>query len=97
MSINLDVLTQNLLEAEDAKTFTPPQVNDYVLRHIYEPLLRDETVCFAELNFKAFCNEDLRALANFLEACGAVEQRLATFSQKLCNAPPVSRLVRAFC
>lgn len=97
MNIDLKLLALGLMEAEEEKTFPLPPINPYVLRHIYEPLLRDETVRFSELNFAAFDDSDLTDLETMLEECGDTERRLASLNGLLCGAPPVSVSVRAFC
>lgn len=97
MNIDLKLLALGLMETEEEKTFPLPPINPYVLRHIYEPLLRDETVRFSELNYAAFDDSDLTDLETMLDDYGDAERRLVHLNELLCSAPPVSASVRAFC
>lgn len=97
MNIDLKLLALGLMEAEEEKTFPLPPINPYVLRHIYEPLLRDETVRFSELNYAAFDDRDLNDLETMLTDSEDTERRLVYLNKLLCSAPPVSAPIRAFC
>ncbi len=97
MKLELDVFVKTLATAEEQATFTPPEVSDYVLKNIYEPMLRDEDVLFADLDFDAFSDEDLDDLENMIEQCDSVERKLKSLNSVFCKSMPVTRLEKAFC
>ena len=97
MKLQLDVLAQNLRDAEPAKTFTMQPINEYVLRRIYEPLHRDDPVYFSKLDFSAFSEEDLTDLKRLLSACESMKSDLSNINYKLCCAHAVSITKPRFC
>lgn len=97
MSVDLNCLVDLLCTVEEEPSFTPPEVSDYVLRHIYEPLLRGESVLFSTLDFDAFDPEDLLQLEYRIGEIERVFRRLANLSLVFCEAIPVSLRKKAFC
>ena len=74
-----------------------PLVSDYVMKHIYEPLRRDEKVRFADLDFNAFGEEELHDLNELMEAYEHLEHRLIQISRKFCETASTTVRNRAFC
>ena len=74
-----------------------PLVSDYVIKHIYEPLRRDEKVRFAELDFEAFSEEDIHELNELMEAYSHIEHRLIQLSRRFCETETSTVQHRAFC
>ena len=97
MKIDLKELARSLADAEGTPTFRFPEVSDYVLKHIYEPLSREKPVLFVELDFNAFDESDLNALEGWVNAqCNAYDH-LCNLNGYFSNAAPVSVTARAFC
>lgn len=96
-SIDCRRLVEKLRGAEGEQAFTPPEVSPYVLRHIYEPLLRGEEVLFADLDFTAFDEDDLRGLAGYIDASVRSTSALITLNGVFCRKEPASLTRRAFC
>ncbi len=63
MEVQIKRLTEELREAEE-DTFEAGAVSDYVMEHIFEPLLRDEQLFFKDMDFSRFSQEDIRDLYN---------------------------------
>lgn len=97
MNVDLSGLVAELKDAEEAKTFVPPEVSEYVIQRIYGPLLRGEKVRFAELDFTAFSDEDLHDLERRIDASEYEYRCLANLNLVFCEAAPISTAVRAFC
>ncbi len=97
MKIDLRGLAEALACVGKEQTFDFPVVSDYVLKHIYEPLSKDEPVLFADLDFEAFNEEDLRFLADWIDEQEHAFNQLCRLSEHFSSAAPVSAAVRAFC
>lgn len=95
--LDLSRLVELLRATEEQETFSPPPISDYILQHIVEPLLRDETVLFSQLDFTAFSEEDLDMLESYCYARGETEHQLSGINSVFCQAPPVSLGSRTFC
>ena len=97
MKIALELLVSELKAAEEEKTFEPTPVSEYVVKHILEPMLRDEIVLFAELDFSKFSGEDINAMGESVARNGQMWAYLVKLNRVFCEAPPVSVPTRAFC
>ena len=97
MHIEPSGLIAALKEAPEGQSSPPGEVCDYVLEHIYRPLLQDELVFFADLDFEAFTIEDIDDLNQWLEQRERTTSCLCKLGMVFCNAAPVSRTGRAFC
>ena len=97
MKLDLNAIVEELMETEEMPTFLVPEVSDYVLTHIYEPLLRGETLRFSDLDFDAFGNSDLSDLETMIDARGQMKARLCSLNNTFCKAGAVSVQKRAFC
>ena len=97
MHIEPSGLIAALKEAPEGRSSPPCEVCDYVLEHIYRPLLRDKPVFFADLDFEAFTIEDIDDLIQWLEQRERTTSCLCKLGMVFCNAAPVSRPDRAFC
>ena len=97
MRVDLSGLLLALENAEAEKTFEEVPIPEYVRTHIYEPLVRDGTLLFAELDFDAFDRDDLRVLNQYLSEIDTARHRLFRLNLHFCEALPVSRATRSFC
>ena len=97
MEVDFDSLLASFRDAKEEKTFTEKAVSDYVMSRIYEPLLRNEEVLYANLDFTRFDADDLWDLAERLEDGWRMTSKLACMNRVFCDAEPVSVGCRAFC
>ena len=97
MHIEPSELIAALKEAPEGRSSPPCEVHDYVLEHIYRPLLRNETVFFADLDFEAFTIEDIDDLDQWLRRRESAVRCLYELEGRFCSAAPVSRPGHAFC
>ena len=97
MDLDLKHFASIIQQTEPKSDVDLPIVSDYVMKHIYEPLRRDEKVRFAELDFDAFGEEDLHALNELMEAYSHMEQQLIQLSRKFCETEISAVRHRAFC
>ena len=96
MEVQIKRLTEELREAEE-DPFEAGAVSDYVMEHIFEPLLRDEQLFFKDVDFSRFSQEDIRDLYNYIERRDAYHDCLRRLNAIFCMAEPVSVKARAFC
>ena len=97
MKIDLRELAALLSAVEGQQTFGYRNAPDYVLKHIYEPLLQGKKLRFADLDFEAFNEDDLNALEEWINDRGYAFSRLCRLNEHFSNAVPVSAAARAFC
>lgn len=97
MRIEPGGLAAALKEAQEEPTLSPYEVSEYVMEHIFKPLRQDKPLLFADLDFDAFTDEDIRELEIWMERQTHMERILADLSNIFCTAEPVSRPGRAFC
>ena len=94
--IDMKLLLRQLAGTEEScYEFTP--VSDYVMEHIFKPLLADQEVSYAELDFTRFSGSDIADLENMLEERGRQRNRLEQLNRVFCKAEPISVKRRAFC
>ena len=96
MEVKIKRLTEELREAEE-DVFEAGAVSDYVMEHIFEPLLRDEQLFFKDMDFSRFSQEDIRDLYNYIERRDAYHDCLRRLNAIFCMAEPVSVKARTFC
>lgn len=97
MNIDLTELVKLFRETAEEKTLHRTEVTEYVMRHILEPMRRDETVLFENLDFSRFAIEDISNLQDFLQEEVFTRDRLRDLNKVFCSASPASSPVRAFC
>lgn len=97
MQIDIKLLAKNFIAAEQNDMSFPPDVPEYLITHVYEPLQRNEVVYFDDLDFSAFSTEDINAFRNMLEEKEGVYCTVSRIISHFCEAPPVSTKTRAFC
>ena len=94
--IDMKLLLRQLAGTEESCVeFT--SVSDYVMEHIFKPLLADQEVCYAELDFTRFSGVDIADLEDLLEEQECQKNRLEQLNRVFCKAEPISVKRRAFC
>ena len=96
MKIDLSMLIKGLM-ALPHTTAEPADVSLYVLEHIFAPLKADGRVLLADLDFKAFTEEDLDDLRAALAAEEDRQERLERLCTVLHDAKPCAAVRRRFC
>ena len=76
MKIDLSMLVKNLNALPHMPAPEPENVPPYVLTHILDPLKNDDCICFADLDFEAFTEEDIDSLYSALSDAEDREHRL---------------------
>ena len=97
MKIDTGVLTKRLRESQAGDTCPKTEVPAYVMKYIYQPLLRDEKLLFRDLDFSRFDIDGLDALHDYLENVERYSEYLRRLNQVFCSACPASVATRAFC
>ena len=97
MEVDFEALLANFRDAKEEKTFPKKAVSDYVMSRIYEPLLRNEEILYANLDFTRFDADDLWELMRLLEDSMKMTWKLADLNRVFCQAKPTSVGYRAFC
>ena len=96
MEVQIETLAKELQAAEE-DPFEAGAVSDYVMEHIFEPLLRDEQLFFKDIDFSRFSQEDIRDLYNYIDRRDACHSSLCNLNAIFCRAVPASVKARAFC
>ena len=97
MEVDFEALLANFRDAKEEQTFPKKAVSDYVMSRIYEPLLRNEEVLYANLDFTRFDADDLLELMGLLDDSVRMAWKLADLNRVFCQAKPASVGCRAFC
>ena len=97
MMIDLRELVELLTDVKGEQTFGSYPAPEYVLKHIYEPLLQGKKLLFADLDFEAFDEDDLSVLDDWINDREYAFNRLCKLNEHFSNAVPVSAVARAFC
>ena len=97
MEIDFDALLSNFRNAEEGKTFEAKDVSGYVMSRIWEPLQRDGTLLYENLDFSLFGVDDITNLMDCLDDAVSVSYDLKQLNQIFCQAEPASVACRAFC
>ena len=97
MRVQLSTLARKLQQAKKGGESREWDVPEYVMEHVFLPLLREEDVALAELDYDRFGHDDLNMLER--EICESAREiaRLSEFNEAFCKAPPISATARAFC
>ena len=97
MEIDLKLLTSLLAQAAEGSALPPADCCQYLLDHVYLPLLRGEPVEFGSLDYDAFEFKDIRALSDYNESAYRMGRAMERVTDKLTDARPTARPVRQFC
>lgn len=97
MKIDFSMLVKNLNALPHMPVPEPENVPPYVLTHILAPLKNDDCICFADLDFEAFTEEDLENLYRALAETEDKEQRLNHLCSTFDHSNPKAAAQRKFC
>lgn len=97
MKLDLDLLVMRLIGAEEGSVLPPAGCCQYLVDHVYLPLLRGEPVEFGSLDYDAFGLEDIRALCDYNEFVYRMGRTMEQVMDKLADTRPTARPVRQFC
>lgn len=74
------------------------EINEYLFSHYIVPFLENEMPpTVGSLDYSAFLLEDTQELERYLNAAGAVSEKLVSIYRTLDSAHPTAELRRAFC
>lgn len=96
MKIDLCCLSAQLKSAVEAP-FSLPAISPYMKEHIYEPLLKGDSILLTALDFSKFSPDDIDALIEHLQDMTHEKDRLVSLNRVFCDAHSVSTRMRAFC
>ena len=97
MEMRIQTLAKQLREAESGTARENWRISEYVFSHIFWPLLNDEKVRFAELDFSRVDFDDLDVLAERISDRWRTGNTLRHVTDTFLKADPVSASTRAFC
>ena len=97
MKIDLSKLFKGLEALPHTPASEPENVPPYVLTNILAPLKNDDCICFADLDFEAFTEEDLDDLRDALSVVEDRQYRLNRLCGTFCNSEPKAAAQRKFC
>lgn len=97
MKIDLSKLLKGLEALPHTPTPEPENVPPYVLTNILAPLKNDDYICFADLDFEAFTEEDIDSLYSALSDAEDREHRLNRLRSIFDHSKPKAAAQRKFC
>ena len=96
MELDFSKLLQSFLSAKPTLS-EEITVSDYVMTHIFEPMLHGVFPKFSELDFDAFDEQDLDQLRSLVADRAHQTYRHIAINRKFCETGPVSTTQRSFC
>ena len=97
MTIDLSNLLKGLEALPHMPVPEPENISPYVLTHILAPLKNDDCICFADLDFEAFTEEDIDSLYGALSEAEDREHRLNRLRSIFDHSKPKAASQRKFC
>lgn len=97
MKLDLDLLVMRLLLEQEGTAFPPASCNEYLIDHVFLPLLRGESVPFGAIDYTAFDEDDIWALYEYNEAVHRIAQALGETVGRVETISPIARPVRQYC
>ena len=97
MKIDLSKLLKGLETLPHTPTSEPENVPPYVLTNILAPLKNYDCICFADLDFEAFAEEDIDSLYGALSDAEDREHRLNRLRSIFDHSKPKAAAQRKFC
>lgn len=97
MKLDLDLLVMRLIEEKEGPVLPANHCNEYLMAHVFLPLLRGEPVLFGDINYDAFDEADIGDLAEYNESVYHLARILEQVTEKMADTRPIARPVRQFC
>ena len=97
MKIDLSMLIKELKALPHMPVPEPENISPYVLTNILAPLKNDDCICFADLDFEAFTEEDIDSLYGALSEAEDREHRLNHLHSTFDHSKPKAAAQRKFC
>lgn len=97
MKLDLKLLSIRFFQAPEGPPVSTEGVNPYLLEHVVWPLIREEKVCYGDLDYSAFEDDDLQRLSNYCDELYRAGAKLDQLSAALFNIEPEACKQRIFC
>ncbi len=97
MKLDLDLLVMRLILEQEGTVLPQASCNEYLISQVLLPLLRGETVPLRAIDYSAFDEDDILALAEYNDAVYRIAQALGQTAERIGAITPVARSARQFC
>lgn len=97
MKLDLDLLVTRLILEQAGTVLPPADCGEYLLSHVFLPLLQGETVPLRAIDYGAFDEADISALAEYNDAVYRIAQALGQTAERIGAIAPIARSARQFC
>lgn len=97
MKLDLNLLTARLIEEKEGSVLPQNSCNEYLMEHVFLPLLRGEIVPLGFIDYDAFDEEDIGRLAEYNDLVYRLARTLEQVTEKMADTKPIARPVRQFC
>lgn len=97
MKADLDMLVMRLVMEKEGMVLPPANCSEYLIDHVFLPLLRGESVSFNAIDYTAFDQNDVRDLFEYNESVSRAAQALGQMIQRVETIAPIARSVRQYC
>lgn len=97
MKLDLDLLVMRLMLEQEGTVLPPASCNEYLLNHVFLPLLRGESVPFRAIDYSAFDEDDIAELAEYNDAVYRIAQALGQTAERIGAIAPIARSARHYC
>lgn len=97
MKLDLDLLVTRLIEEKEGPVLPPNHCNEYLMTHVFLPLLRGDPVPFGAIDYDAFDETDIWGLAEYNESVYRLIRALEQVTEKMADIKPIAHPVRQFC
>ncbi len=97
MKLDLDLLVMRLILEQEGTVLPPASCNEYLINHVFLPLLRGESVPFRAIDYNAFDADDIWALAEYNDTVYQIAHALGQTAERIGAIAPVARSTRHYC
>lgn len=97
MKLDLDMLVMRLMLEQEGTVLPQASCNEYLISQVLLPLLRGEPVPLRTIDYGAFDEADISALAEYNDAVYRIAQALGQTVERIGAIAPVARSARQFC
>lgn len=97
MRLDLKLLSMRFSQKKEEPPVSSEGVDPYLLEKVLRPVMDGRTVFLRDIDFDAFCTEDIEPLEEYHDALIRERLRLEKFTGAVQNTPPVPSAVRMFC
>lgn len=97
MKLDMDLLSIRFFQMRESPPVSTEGVNPYLLEHVVWPCIREEKVCYGDIDYSAFEDDDLQRLSNYCDDLYRAGAKLGQLAAALAKINPEACKRRMFC